>query len=147
MPCIFCIAVFAILGTAVASTVLDQLESRLATDAASPVRRVTDSGSVRTLEFDFPLPSPTGGRLAATAPVAVTVYKRYGRARIQVLTHNLDRAQAYAMQQRIAVVAGLRIVEWSNPAIEQKVHDAVQAEAAAQPATSALEAKRPPQER
>jgi hypothetical protein len=73
----------------------------------------------------------------------LTVYKRYGRARIQVLTHQLQRAQAQALQQRVAALAGLQIIEWSNPQTEQKVHDAVNAEAAAQPATPGAQQPRP----
>jgi hypothetical protein len=79
----------------------------------------------------------------ATAPVVLTVYKRYGRARIQVLTHQLQRAQAQALQQRVAALAGLQIVEWSNPQTEQKVRDAIDAEAATQPATPGAQQPRP----
>ena len=133
MPCIFCIAVFAMLATAVTTAVLDQLEDRLASEATGPLRR-SDSGSVARYEFEFPVPPPGGPRARAgpaTAPVVLTVYKRYGRARIQVLTHQLQRAQAQALQQRIAALGGLQVIEWSNPQTEQKVHDAVDA----QPAT------------
>jgi hypothetical protein len=146
MPCIFCIAVFAMLATAVTTAVLDQLEDRLASEAAGPLRR-SDSGPVARYEFEFPVPPPPGGpRTGAgptTAPVVLTVYKRYGRARIQVLTHQLQRAQAQALQQRVAALAGLQIIEWSNPQTEQKVHDAVNAEAAAQPATPGAQQPRP----
>ena len=79
MPCIFCIAVFAMLATAVTTAVLDQLESRLAAEAAGPVRCTTNSSSVSRLEFDFPVPSShsdrSGSDKAAVAPVALTVYK------------------------------------------------------------------------
>ena len=146
MPCIFCIAVFAMLATAVTTAVLDQLEDRLAHEAAGPLRR-TDSGSVARYEFEFPVPPPPsgpwGGAGPATAPVVLTVYKRYGRARIQVLTHQLQRAQAQALQQRVAALAGLQIAEWSNPQTEQKVRDAIDAEAAAQPATPAAQRPQP----
>lgn len=149
MPCIFCIAVFAMLATAVTTAVLDQLEDRLAREAAGPLRR-TDSGLVARYEFEFPVPPPPsgpwGGAGPATAPVVLTVYKRYGRARIQVLTHQLQRAQAQALQQRVAALAGLQIVEWSNPQTEQKVRDAIDAidaEAAAQPATPGAQQPRP----
>jgi hypothetical protein len=89
----------------VTTAVLDQLEDRLAHKAAGPLRR-TDSGSVARYEFEFPVPPPPsgpwGGAGPAKAPVVLTVYKRYGRARIQVLTHQLQRAQAQALQQRVA---------------------------------------------
>jgi hypothetical protein len=132
MPCIFCIAVFAILATAVTTAALDQLESRLATEAATPVRRTTNSSSVARFEFEFPVPPLNSGRRrpdkAITAPVALTVYKRYGRVRIQVLTHDLQRAQAEALQKRIAAVAGLEIIEWSSPQTERIIHEAIETE-------------------
>jgi hypothetical protein len=132
MPCIFCIAVFAILATAVTTAVMDQLESRLATEATTPVRRTTNSSSVSRYEFEFPVPPLNSGRRrpdkAITAPVALTVYKRYGRARIQVLTHDLQRAQAEALQKRIAAVAGLEIIEWSKLQTERVIHEAIDAE-------------------
>lgn len=132
MPCIFCIAVFAILATAVTTAALDQLESRLATEAATPVRRITNSSSVSRFEFEFPVPPLHSGRRrpdkAMTAPVALTVYKRYGRVRIQVLTHDLQPAQTEALQKRIAALAGLEIVEWSNARTERIVHEAIETE-------------------
>jgi hypothetical protein len=147
MPCIFCIAVFAMLTTAVTTAILDQLESRLAAEAATPVRRTGESGSVARLEFEFPVPPLPGaarGRAAqATAPVALTVYKQHRRVRIQVLTHDLERAQADALQQRIAEVAGLRIVESSNQRSEQKVREAFDAVSQAQPTTVDTPQQRP----
>jgi hypothetical protein len=134
MPCIFCIAVFAMLTTAVTTAVLDQLEARLATEAATRIRR-SESGSVARYEFEFPVPPPgrrRGRAGALTAPVALTVYKRYGRVRIQVLTHDLERGQSEALQRRIAALAGLRVVEWSTPQSEQKVREAVEAESGVQ---------------
>lgn len=146
MPCIFCIAVFAMLTTAVTTTLLDQLESRLATEAATPVHR-SESSSVARYEFEFPVPPLPGARRrpagTVTAPVVLTVYKAYGRVRIQVLTHNLQRGQAEALQQRIAVLAGLQIVEWSNPQTEQKVREAVAAESGEQPAAPTTPQMRP----
>lgn len=131
MPCIFCIAVFAMLATAVTTAVLDQLESRLAAEAAGPVRCTTNSSSVSRFEFDFPvppsLPDRSGSGKVAVAPIALTVYKRHGRVRIQVLTHDLQPAQAEALQRRIAELAGLQILAWSNPQTERLVHDAVEA--------------------
>jgi hypothetical protein len=131
VPCIFCIAVFAMLATAITTAVLDQLESKLAEEAATPVRRTVDSGSVRRLEFDYPVPPLPGVRGRAkpvTVPVVLTVYKQAGRVRIQVLTHDLERAQTDALQQRIAELAGLRIIDSSDPMSERKVRDAVTAE-------------------
>lgn len=139
MPCIFCIAVFAMLAMAVTSAVVDQLESKLAAEAASPVHRTTDSDSVSRFEFEFPVPPGNPGSSrpgkAMTAPVALTVYKRYGRVRIQVLTHDLQQAQAEALQRRIAAVAGLEIVSWSNPQTERLVHEAIETDSTAQAAS------------
>ena len=150
VPCIFCIAVFAILTTAVSTAVLDQLESRLATEAATPVRRTTNSSSVSRFEFEFPVPPINAGRhrpnKTVMAPVALTVYKRYGRVRIQVLTHDLHRAQAEALQKRIAAIAGLQIVEWSDPRTRNVVREAIEAESKMQAADSdSIQQRRWPQ--
>jgi hypothetical protein len=136
VPCIFCIAVFAMLAGTVTTTILDQLESRLASEATTPVRRTTDSNSTTKFEFDFPVPHrPGGGQSAAArvAPVALTVYKQYGRVRIQVLTHALEQTQVELLQDRIAVVAGLQIVGRSDPQREQKVRQAIAAESTTEP--------------
>lgn len=110
MPCIFCIAVFAMLAGAVTTAVLDQLEERLVQAAGGgPVRRAVDTGSVTKFEFSVPVP----GQVQA-APVAVTVYKQHKRIRIQVLTHALSRAAAEAVEDRVAAAAGLRIVSRSD---------------------------------
>jgi hypothetical protein len=128
MPCIFCIAVFAMLAGAVTTTVLDQLEARLAAEARTPVRRTVDSTSAAKFEFDFPAPPLAGRRHSPAVPVALTVYKQSRRVRIQVLTHDLQRAEVEALEDRIAGIAGLRIVGRSGPEGERKVREAVDAE-------------------
>src|SRR5919112_465595 len=101
MPCIFCIAVFAMLAGSVTTLVLDQLEERLAMAANSPIRRTIDTASAAKFEFRVPTPGLTEARLEphtlAAVPVAVTVYKQHRRIRIQVLTHAVDRSTAEAV--------------------------------------------------
>ena len=53
MPCIFCIAVFMIVGSAIAGAVADHVEQRLARRAKGAVRRVSESASVAKLEADI----------------------------------------------------------------------------------------------
>ena len=43
--------------------------------------------------------------------MAVTVYKATGRARIQVLTHELSHAQVHDLQDRVARAIGAHIVD------------------------------------
>jgi hypothetical protein len=128
MPCIFCIAVFAMLAGAITTTVLDQLEARLAAEAKIPVRRIVDSSSAAKFEFGFPAPPLPGRQQAPTVPVALTVYKQSKRVRIQVLTHSLQRDQVEALEDRIAAIAGLQITGRSDPDSEGKVREAVEAE-------------------
>lgn len=115
MPCIFCIAVFALLAGAITTSVLDQLETRLTAAAASPVQRTTDTGSVTRFEFKI---TPPGLKLPRNTerevPVAVTVYKQEKRIRIQVLTHDLPRPIAEAVEDYIATTADLRILQRSD---------------------------------
>jgi hypothetical protein len=115
MPCIFCIAVFALLAGAVTTAVLDQLETRLTAAAAGPVQRTTDTGSVTRFEFTV---TPPGLKIPRNAermvPVAVTVYKQQKRIRIQVLTHDLPRPTAEAVEDYVASAAGLHILHRSD---------------------------------
>jgi len=76
----------------------------------------------------------------------VTVYKPYKRVRIQVLTHAVSREQAEAVQEAIAAVAGLEIVNHSDPADEAEVHQATE-EAAHPEQQSGLSAARQQAER
>jgi septal ring factor EnvC (AmiA/AmiB activator) len=119
MPCIFCLAVFAMLAGAVTAAVLDQLESQLATIATEPVRRPVSSASVTSYETSVRIPGT--GR---TAPVRVTMYRKHKRVRIQVLTHDLTREQAEAIEDLIAKTLGLTIVDRSDAHDEQKVREA-----------------------
>jgi hypothetical protein len=117
MPCIFCIAVFMLAAAAITAGTIDQLEERLGKVAASPPKRVTDTGSVAMWNAEVEV-----GR--RTVPIAVTLYKDYGRVRIQVLTHELSREEVEALQDRVAAALGLRIVDRSDPAGEEKVREA-----------------------
>jgi DNA-binding protein YbaB len=117
VPCIFCLAVFAMLAGTVTTLVLDQMEARLSTVAATPVRRTVDSASAATFETTV----RSGGR---EVPVAVTVYKKYRRVRIQVMTHELSRAEAEAVEDLIARALDLRIVDRSDAHDEEKVREA-----------------------
>lgn len=117
MPCIFCLAVFAMLAGSVTTLVLDQMESRLAAVATTPVARTVDSASAAKFETTVRL----GGR---DVPVAVTVYKRYQRVRIQVMTHELSRAEAEAVEDLVAAALDLRIVDRSDAHDEEKVRAA-----------------------
>lgn len=125
MPCIFCLAVFAMLAGAVTTVVLDQMEARLAAVAATPVTRAVDSASVAKVETSVVVPGTRDRRV----PVSVTVYKKYKRVRIQVMTHELSRAEAEAVEDLVARALDLRIVDRSDAHDEQKVREAFGVEA------------------
>ncbi len=137
MPCIFCIAVFIIAAAAITAGTIDQLEEHLGEVAAAPPKRVTDTESVAMWNAEVAV-----GR--RRVPIAVTVYKDYGRVRIQVLTHELSREEVAALQDRVAAALGLRIVDRSDPASEEKVREA---EAEREPAAESEAAAEPGQER
>jgi hypothetical protein len=120
MPCVFCLAVFALFAGAVTTAVLDQMEARLASVATGPVTRTVDSESVAVLETSVVLP----GRGGRSIPVNVTVYKKHQRIRIQVMTHDLTRAEAEAVENLIAQALELRIVTRSDAHDERKVREA-----------------------
>ena len=58
-------------------------------------------------------------------PVAVTVYKDYGRVRIQVLTHDISREDAEKLEDMLAEALGLKIVDRSDEHDEEKEREAV----------------------
>jgi len=136
MPCIFCIAVFMALAGTVTAAVMDTMEERLAGKAASPIKRVTDTGSVARLEFSM----PAAGKVV---PVAVTVFKKVGRVRIQVLTHDLTRPDAEQLEEELAQTLGLRIVERSSAEGEAPVREAFEQEPASSPAAQPEASPRP----
>ena len=123
MVCIFCLAVFMVLAGAVTTVVLDQLEAQLSSVAAEPVVRTVDSASVAKFETSVEIPG-SGLRRGRSVPVAVTVYKKHKRVRIQVLTHDLTREEAEAIEDLIAAALGLEIVDRSDAHDEQKVREA-----------------------
>lgn len=124
MPCIFCIAVFLIAASVVTAATVDELEQRLEEATSEPVERAADTESVTLWNATFSV-----GRKAA--PVAITVYKQWSRVRIQLLTHDLSREQVEELQNRIAELLGLRIVDRSGAQDEEPVREAQEAEAEA----------------
>jgi hypothetical protein len=125
MPCFLCIAVFLIAVSVVTAATVDELEGRLEAATSEPVERAADTESVTVWNATFQV-----GRQAA--PVAITVYKDWGRVRIQILTHALSREQVEELQNRIAELLGLRIVDRSDEQGEELVREAQAAEAEAQ---------------
>jgi hypothetical protein len=124
VPCIFCIAVFLIAASVVTAATVDELEERLEGATSEPVERAADTDSVTLWNATFEV-------AGKAAPVAITVYKRWGRARIQVLTHELSREQVEELEDRIAELLGLRVVSRSDEKDEEPVRQAQEAEAAA----------------
>ena len=122
MPCIFCIAVFMIVGSAIAGAVADHVEQRLARRAKGAVRRVSESASVAKLEADIDFEGKT-------VPVALTVFKDHNRVRIQVLTHELTRQQVEKLEDELASLLEAKVVERSDEESEKPVREAVQARA------------------
>jgi hypothetical protein len=121
MPCFFCIAVFLIASSVVTAATVDQLGERLEAATSEPVERTADTESVTVWNATFQV-----GRHAA--PVTITVYKDWGRVRIQVLTHVLTRDQVEALQNRVAELLSLRIIDRSDEQGEELVHQAQVAE-------------------
>lgn len=107
MPCIFCIAVVAMVAGTVATAALDRIQEGLARKSGRPVTRTVDTESTAKLETTFAV----GGQ---EVPVAVTFYKQHARARIQILTHALSAAEVTRLQDEIAAAIDGRIVDRSD---------------------------------
>jgi len=109
--CIFCIAVLALVAASLTAASVDQIEEQLADKADGEVQRVSDTESV----VRFELTVAVG---AKSAPVAVTLYKEHGRARIQVLTHALTPEEVERLEDELAEAIGAEIVDRSSPETE-----------------------------
>ena len=107
-----------IIGSAIGSGVIDRMQERLETRSQGRVRRVSDTESTARLEADVSV----GKR---TVPVAVTVYKEHDRVRIQILTHDLTREEAEKLEDELALLLDLKVVERSDPESEAKVREAM----------------------
>jgi hypothetical protein len=132
---LFCIAAFALLSGAVTTTVIDELQRRLETVAAGRVQQTVDTGTTARFELSVPLPSSGSGDSSRrgrairassprAVPVAVSVYKPHGRLRLQVLTHEIQRAESEALFRHLAEVTGLEILQMSSPETEALVRRA-----------------------
>jgi len=91
----------------IAASAIDQMQSALQAKSGEPVTKTVDSDSVAKLETSFRVEGKV-------APVAVTIYKTSGRARIQVLTHDLSPQGVRGLQDEIALALGARIVDRSD---------------------------------
>lgn len=112
MPCIFCIAVLALVAGALTSERLDEVEEKLRDKAEDEdVRRTVDTESVARFELTVRVGSKS-------APVAVTVFKDHKRVRIQVLTHELTAQEVEELEEELAEALDAEIVDRSDPAHE-----------------------------
>ncbi|MFN2556410.1 MAG: hypothetical protein ABR592_05970 [Nitriliruptorales bacterium] len=127
MPCIFCIAVFALLAGALTAARIDRFEQNLAAQAMGEVRRTVESSTTTAWELEVAPPvgvTPSSG--TPSVPVTVTVYKPYARVRIQLRTHSLTPAEVEAVQDQLAAGLELEIVERSDEAQEAPVRAAIE---------------------
>ena len=107
MPCIFCIAALAVVAATLLPALLDTMQADLAALAPDLVRRI-DTESAIGWRGSFAFTAVDGSRRVAAADV--TVYKQSKRARIQVQTHELPRADVERLEDTIARAIGATIV-------------------------------------
>lgn len=107
MPCIFCLAVLALLAGAVTASWLDLSEDRLQERASGPVTRTRETESVCVWDLVAAID-------ATSTPVTVTVYKEEGRVRIQVHSHDLTPEQVRRLEDELARLLEAQITERSD---------------------------------
>jgi hypothetical protein len=117
MPCIFCIAMVMAGAGAIAASTIELMQVRLQKKTGSQVKKVSDTSSVARLEFGM----KSGKK---TVPIALTVFKEHRRVRIQVLTHDVSRPEAEKIENQIADLLDLKIVDRSSAEDEAKVREA-----------------------
>lgn len=111
MPCVFCIAVSALVSGAVGAGYLDRLERALRGVAIGAVRRTAASGSATAWDLDVARPGGAGpGGAGATVRVTVTVYRPWQRVRVQVHDHRLTPAAARAVLDLVVRALDGRVV-------------------------------------
>lgn len=131
MVCFFCIATIALIGGAVTATALEGIRSALDQLSKNGVTLADDTASTQRLELEVTVPQMNDderdkpGTAPATVPVAVTIYKKHRRVRVQVLTHDVTRREAEAVQDAVVAAAGLQVVHRSTPEEQEIVHEAV----------------------
>lgn len=104
MPCIFCLAVLALLAGSVTASWLDLSEERLQGRASSPVIRSRQTESVCVWDFTATVDDKT-------TAVTVTVYTEEKRVRIQVHSHDLDDEQVKRLEDELALLLEAQITE------------------------------------
>lgn len=119
MVCIFCIAVIAMVGAAITQAVIDSMAGALDDVAEGDVKVAADTSTMARFELEIEVP----GSSAESTPVVVTVYKQQGRARIQLMSHDLTREQIREIQRRIAAALEAEIVDETDERDEHDVRE------------------------
>ena len=107
MPCVFCIAMFITGATAITTAAVESIMKKLAKASETPVRKVADTSSVAKFELEM-----KAGR--KETPVMVTIFKESKRVRIQILSHDLNRIEAEKIENQIADLLDLKILDRSH---------------------------------
>lgn len=132
MVCFFCIATIALVAGAMGTGTIEAIRAGLEQLSRDGVKVTDDTASTQRLELAVEVPEAARSRTAPVpaaeraVPVAVTLYKKHGRVRVQVLTHDVTRAQAEAVQDTVLKAAGLTLVHRSDEHEQHVVHDAVE---------------------
>lgn len=133
MVCFFCIATVAMITGAVGASLIEGIRAGLQQLARNGVKVTDDTPSTQRLELEVAVPQVAAdaarrkqGPAPATVPVAVTIYKKHARVRVQVLTHDVTRKEAEAVQDAVVAAAGLRLVHRSDEEEQHLVHDAIE---------------------
>jgi hypothetical protein len=119
MPCIFCIAALAIAATTIVPALLDQMEGSLAKISAD-LQRTAESESMVQWGGSFAFRDSGGHQ--RTAAANITLYKDSKRARIQVMTHQLDPQSDELLEDTIAAALGAKVLSRHRPTAFEPAH-------------------------
>jgi len=126
MACFFCVAAGVLVATGIAGAAVDAVASALEAVASRGDVRKTDETSTQ-VRYEMSVPAAVAGAglpPQAHVPVVVTVYPRHQRVRVQVLTHDVDRRQAEAVQDVVVRALGATVVHRSDAHEHDVVHHA-----------------------
>jgi hypothetical protein len=121
-----------LIATSVAGAVLDNVRSKLEVLATHGVRETQSTSSAVVLELSVPMPKLAAKREIEAkppveVPVAVTVYPKAKRVRVQVLTHDVTRREAELVEDAVAGALGMEVAHRSGEAEQRIVHEAIAA--------------------
>jgi S-adenosylmethionine/arginine decarboxylase-like enzyme len=97
------------IASSLTATAVEEIETKLK-EILNNVEKSVDTESVVMWKASVPLRKKGFPKKAQIVPVAIHLYKKHDRVRIQVLTHDVSQAGAEALEDHISEALGTKII-------------------------------------